>query len=76
MNKGELIKEISERGDMTRAEAGRALDLVIANMVGAMKDGGRVMITGFGSFRVIERDSQKGRNPQTGKPMVIPAGRL
>ena len=42
-------------------------------IIGAMERGERVTIAGFGSFRVVERAEQKGRNPQTGEPLTIPA---
>jgi DNA-binding protein HU-beta len=38
-----------------------------------MERGERVALSGFGSFRVVERAEQKGRNPQTGKALKIPA---
>lgn len=76
MNKGELVTSISEASGMTRAAARRALDVVLANMANAMEKGEKVTITGFGSFRVIDRAAQKGRNPQTGKTITIPARRV
>jgi len=76
MNKGELVSSISESGNITRAAARRALDTVIANMTAAMKNGEKVTISGFGSFRVIDRAAQKGRNPQTGQTITIPARRV
>ncbi len=76
MNKGELVANISEAGGMTRATARRALDVVLANMTSAMRKGERVTITGFGSFRVIDRAAQKGRNPQTGQAIMIPARKV
>jgi DNA-binding protein HU-beta len=45
-------------------------------MTAAMKNGEKVTISGFGSFRVIDRAAQKGRNPQTGQTITIPARRV
>jgi len=73
MNKGELVASIAEMGDMTKVAAGKALDSVLAHMAGAMKRGERVTLAGFGSFRVVERAEQKGRNPRTGQSITIPA---
>ncbi len=61
---------------MTKVEAKRALEVVIANMTTAMKKGEKVTITGFGTFRVMDRAAQKGRNPQTGKEITIPARKV
>ncbi len=76
MNKGELIASISESGQMTRATARKALDTVLTAMASAMENGEKVTISGFGSFKVVDRAAQKGRNPQTGKPITIPARRV
>ena len=73
MNKGELIADIAESADLTKVAAGKALDSVLAKMAEAMEQGERVTISGFGSFRVVERAEQKGRNPQTGQSLIIPA---
>ena len=73
MNKGELVATIAEAGNITKVRAEQALNIVLSNMAGAMEKGERVTLSGFGSFRVVQRAAQKGRNPQTGQPIVIPA---
>ncbi|MBU1567197.1 MAG: HU family DNA-binding protein [Proteobacteria bacterium] len=73
MNKGELVATIAEVGGITKVQAEHALNRVLINMAGAMEKGERVTLSGFGSFRVVERAEQKGRNPQTGKSIIIPA---
>lgn len=73
MNKGELIATIAETGGLTKVRAELALNKVLANLAEAMEKGERVTLSGFGSFKVVERAEQKGRNPQTGQAIVIPA---
>lgn len=73
MNKGNLISDIAESADLTKVAAGKALDSVLSAMADAMENGERVTLSGFGSFRVMERAEQKGRNPQTGQSLTIPA---
>jgi DNA-binding protein HU-beta len=73
MNKGELIAEIAEVGGLTKVRAEEALNSVLAHMSGAMEKGERMTLSGFGSFKVVERAEQKGRNPQTGQSITIPA---
>ncbi len=73
MNKGELVATIAEVGGITKVQAEQALNRVLTNMVDAMEKGERVTLSGFGSFRVVERAEQKGRNPQSGESIVIPA---
>ncbi len=73
MNKGELIATIAEAGGITRVRAELILNKVLANVANAMEKGERVTLSGFGSFKVVEKAAQKGRNPQTGQAIVIPA---
>jgi DNA-binding protein HU-beta len=73
MNKGELIAEIAEVGGLTKVRAEEALNSVLAHMSDAMEKGERMTLSGFGSFKVVERAEQKGRNPQTGQSITIPA---
>ena len=73
MNKGELIASIAEAGGITRVRAELVLNKVLSNVTKAMEKGERVTLSGFGSFKVIEKAAQKGRNPQTGQAIVIPA---
>ena len=73
MNKGELVASIANAGGMTKSQAEQALNVVLSNMANAMEKGEKVILTGFGSFRVVERAAQKGRNPQTGQNIMIPA---
>ena len=76
MNKREFIESISESNQMTQSAARKALNTLLATMMETMKDGEKVTISGFGSFRVVAKAAQKGRNPQTGETIVIPARRV
>jgi DNA-binding protein HU-beta len=73
MNKGELVASIADARGITKAQAEQALNTVLGYMANAMEKGEKVIITGFGSFRVVERAERKGRNPQTGQNIVIPS---
>ena len=76
MNKAELIDKIAESTGVTKVMAGKALDAFLGTMGRAMEEGERVIFSGFGSFHVSERAEQKGRNPQTGDAIVIPAHKV
>ncbi len=73
MNKAELINEIAEQADLSKADAKRALDAFVGATTGALKKGNRVALVGFGSFSVSRRNERTGRNPQTGAPITIKA---
>lgn len=74
MTKRELVDEIqSLSGIETKAETEKALDSLLEAMTEELSSGGKVTLTGFGTFTVTERAERTGRNPQTGQPMRIPA---
>ncbi len=73
MNKAELIDAIAAGSGLTKADSRRALDAFVEATEGALKKGERVALVGFGSFAVNKREARKGRNPQTGKEINIPA---
>ncbi len=76
MNKAELIDAIASDAKMTKADAKRALDAFIGTTTKALKKGDRVALVGFGSFSVTKREARKGRNPQSGKEITIPAKKV
>jgi len=76
MNKGELINAIAKGTDVSKALAGKVLDSCLNAMTKSLKKGDRVALTGFGTFSVARRKARRGRNPQTGKPINIPAKRV
>ncbi|MCF8234290.1 MAG: HU family DNA-binding protein [Bacteroidales bacterium] len=76
MNKAELIEAIASDSKLTKADAKRALDAFIDNTTKALKKGDRVALVGFGSFGVAKRAARKGRNPQTGSEIKIPAKKV
>lgn len=76
MNKAELIDAIADSADLTKADAGRALDGMIDAITAALKKGETVSLVGFGSFAVKERAERQGRNPQTGDSITIAAAKI
>ncbi|MGX2041407.1 HU family DNA-binding protein [Methylocaldum sp. MU1018] len=76
MNKAELIDAIAKSADLTKADAGRALDGMIDAIITALKNGETVSLVGFGSFGVKERAERQGRNPQTGNTITIKAAKI
>ncbi|MFT3756668.1 MAG: HU family DNA-binding protein [Pseudoxanthomonas sp.] len=73
MNKNELIDAVAEAAGLSKTDAGRAVDAVVASVTGALKQGDAVTLVGFGSFQVKARAARTGRNPKTGEDIQIPA---
>ena len=75
MNKQDLIKDIAERGEFTKADAETALKAVQGAIIAVLVNGDKITLPGFGTFKVVETAARTGRNPQTGEPVEIPAKR-
>lgn len=74
MNKTEFIAKVAEAGDMSNAEAGRAVNGVLDAIQDALKSGEDVAFAGFGKFSVSQRAARTGVNPQDpSKKVQIPA---
>lgn len=76
MNKAELIDAMAASAGLSKADAKKALDSFVESTTNALQNGERVALVGFGSFSVSERSARKGRNPQTGKEISIPAKKV
>ena len=76
MNKSELIDAVAGAGDLSKADAARAVDGVVAAVTQALKAGDQVTIVGFGTFLVRQREARSGRNPRTGETIQIKASKV
>lgn len=75
MNKAELIDPIAGHADLTKSDAGRALEGFCEAITDAMRKGEDVVLVGFGSFSVKAREARTGRNPSTGEAIEIAASK-
>lgn len=74
MNKSEFVSRVAAQGDMSNAEAGRAVQAVLDVIQEALKGGEDVAFAGFGKFSVSQRAARTGVNPQDpSKKVQIPA---
>ena len=73
MKKVELVEAVAAATGLTKADATRAIDATFAAITGALKDGDKVPLVGFGTFAVSKRAAREGRNPQTGETVKIAA---
>ncbi len=76
MNKNELVDEIAEAADISKAAAARALDATLNGIVNSLKKADPVVLVGFGTFVVRDRAARVGRNPRTGEPLQIAAAKV
>ncbi len=72
MIRSELIQKISEENPhLFRRDVERIVNTVFEEIIGAMEDGDRVELRGFGAFSVKQRDARTGRNPRTGESVAV-----
>ncbi|MEL6300865.1 MAG: HU family DNA-binding protein [Pseudomonadota bacterium] len=76
MNKGDLIDAVASAADISKADAGKAVDGVLESITGSLKKGDSVSLVGFGTFSVKHRAARMGRNPQTGAEIPIAASNV
>lgn len=74
MNKKDIIKKVAENTGMTQKDVTVIVDTFVDTVMDSIKDG-KVSISGFGTFEVVERAARMGRNPQTGNEIEIPASK-
>ena len=73
MRKQELIRAVAEATKQNDSVSTQAVNAVFSAIADSLANGDEVTISGFGSFKVVERSARQGRNPQTGEPMTIGA---
>jgi len=73
MNKAQLIGEVANQTGLTRKAVRQTLDAMTSAIARALAQGEKVTLVGFGSFKVMRRRPRRGRNPQTGEEIQIPA---
>jgi DNA-binding protein HU-beta len=76
MNKSELIADLAERAELSKADAGRALEALIEAVKVSLHKGEDVALVGFGTFTVRDRAARTGRNPRTNEEIKIPASKV
>ena len=75
MNKTELVASVAEKSGLTKKDAEKAINALFISVEEALAQEDKVQIIGFGTFEVKNREERKGRNPQTGAEITIPASK-
>ena len=75
MNKLELVNAMSKKTGATKKSTEANINAFIEVVTDALVKGDKIQLVGFGSFEVRERAARKGRNPQTGLEIKIPASK-
>jgi DNA-binding protein HU-beta len=79
VNKQDLVAVVAKRLGLSKAKANEITELFFAPtgiITSELKRGGRVAISGFGSFECRKRAAREWRDPRTGKSVNIKAALL
>ncbi len=76
MNKTDLVSAVAGQAGITKKDAEKVINAFFATVADALKAGDKVQLIGFGTFEVRSRQARKGRNPQTGAEINIPAAKV
>ena len=76
MNKSELVAAVAAQAGLTKAQAQKAVEATVDAIAGALKNGDKVQLVGFGTFSVTEKAAREGVNPSTGAKIQIPAKKV
>ena len=73
MTKADIVEQIYEQVGFSKKESAELVEKVFDAIKDTLARGEKVKISGFGNFVVRDKNSRKGRNPQTGEAIKIPA---
>ena len=76
LTKAALVKQVAHAADLTKQHAAIIVDTLFGSIVEALRDGDKVELRGFGTFRLRRRGPHRGRNPRTGDRVDVPPKRV
>lgn len=76
MNKTELVAAIADKAELSKKDAEKALNALVASVTDALAKQDKVQLVGFGTFEVRTRNARTGKNPRTGEEIKIPASKV
>ena len=76
MNKAELINAVAASADVSKKDAEAVVSAMLETITGALKEGDKVQLVGFGSFETKKRAARTGLNPRTKETVEIPAAKV
>ncbi|MEO1590600.1 MAG: HU family DNA-binding protein [Cyanobacteria bacterium J06632_22] len=73
MNKRDLVSRVASRASLSQRQSAKAVDNMLEAIIAAVSAGESVKLSGFGTFDTQHRQPRRGRHPQTGAALKIPA---
>ena len=76
MTKAELAGRVADKIHLTKKQTEAIVNILFTCITDALKEGDKVELRGFGSFRTRSRNAREGRNPKTGDTVHIPSKKV
>ena len=76
LTKADIVAQVYAQGQLTKAEASEAVEKGLGLIKQALSGGEEVLVSGFGKWSVRDKAERRGRNPQTGDPLILPSRRV
>ena len=76
MTKAQLVEEVARTTQLTKKHAELIVNTVFDSIVQSLREGEKIELRGFGSFRIRQRGARIGRNPKTGDRVQVPPKRI
>lgn len=75
VSKADLVSKVAADTDKSKSDVKRVLDAALNEVMDSLQSGGKVQLTGFGTFEVRERKARSGVKPGTTEKIKIPASK-
>ena len=76
LTKAQIIENIAEANGFTRIKSVETTEIMLELIKSTLASGEDVLVSGFGKFCVKKKSERRGRNPATGKDMMLPPRRV
>ena len=76
MTKADLVEQVADTTDLTKKHAELIVNTVFESIVHSLRNGEKIELRGFGSFRIRQRGARIGRNPKTGARVDVPPKKI
>ena len=76
LTKAHIVEALFAKNIFPKTQSAQVIDTFFEMIKQSLQNGEEVIISGFGKFSVQEKQARRGRNPQTGEPIVLPSGRV
>ena len=75
MYKTDIVRSVANETRLSQRIVNEVLSSSLSTIAAALRDGGSVVLPGFGTFYTKERKAGTVRHIRTGEPLAIPAMR-